>query len=75
MTKKYMLKVPHAGFQTGTMVYSLAMSDYGCANSDSRLTGVEHTSVTLDKDGGYPSFTVPLGYLMEVPNEPETEAV
>lgn len=43
----------------GTIVYSCRGSDYGCASDDSRITGVEHVSMTLKEDGGYPFFTHP----------------
>jgi len=44
----------------GTTVYNLFGWDYGCANDDTRGTGVEHISVTLSPDGDYPFFTVPM---------------
>lgn len=43
----------------GTIVYSCRMSDYGCASDDTRITGVEHVSMTLKEDGDYPFFTHP----------------
>jgi hypothetical protein len=43
----------------GTIVYSCHGCDYGCANDDTRMTGVEHTSMTLNEDGSYPFFTHP----------------
>jgi hypothetical protein len=48
---------------TGTAVYSAARHDYGLAAEDSRNTGIEHISVTLDPNGGYPVFTIPLNQL------------
>lgn len=56
----YRLKRDRLGHKKGTVVYDCAYHDYGCANDDSRLTGIEHTSVTTDPDGGYPFFTVAL---------------
>lgn len=44
----------------GTTVYDCAGYDYGCANDDTRMTGIEHKSYTLDPDGGYPFFTHPV---------------
>lgn len=44
----------------GTKVYPATCYDYGCANDDERTTGKEHLSVTLDPNGGYPFFTVPV---------------
>lgn len=43
----------------GTIVYYCRMADYGCASDDSRITGIEHVSVTLKEDGDYPFFTHP----------------
>lgn len=43
----------------GSIVYSLRGYDYGLASDDTRMTGVEHVSVTLNADGDYPSFTIP----------------
>lgn len=45
--------------KAGTVVYSARMHDYGLAGDDTRLTGVQHVSVTLEPDGGYPVFTIP----------------
>lgn len=50
----------------GTIVYSCRMADYGCAGDDSRITGVEHVSMTLKEDGGYPFFTHPRHMLKKV---------
>lgn len=62
MPTKYRLKSdsqlePRA--KAGTIVYGIAGHDYGLASDDSRITGVPHTSVTLDPQGGPPSFTIP----------------
>ena len=45
-------------YPAGTICYDLLMHDYGLASDDSRITGVEHVSVTLDETGDWPSFTV-----------------
>jgi hypothetical protein len=45
--------------EVGAVVYRCKGWDYGCANDDTRHTGIEHTSVTLDPAGGYPFFTIP----------------
>ncbi len=42
----------------GTVVYPIRGDDYGLARDDERATGIPHRSVTLDRAGGYPSFTV-----------------
>jgi hypothetical protein len=45
--------------RTGDTVYPCTGWDYGCANDDTAVTGIEHTSVTLKPNGDYPFFTVP----------------
>lgn len=46
--------------KAGDTVFDCRVSDYGCARDDTLALGIEHTSVTLDPDGGYPFFTVPV---------------
>lgn len=45
--------------KVGTVVYDYHGYDYGCANDDTRMTGVEHQTMTLDPEGGGPFFTMP----------------
>lgn len=52
----------------GSYVYECTKPDYGCASDDTRFTGVDHISVTLDKTGDYPFFTIPAQDLEEVSN-------
>lgn len=54
------------GATKGTIVYKCAKSDYGCASDDTRITGVQHISITFKSDGDYPFFTHPLKYLEKV---------
>ena len=44
----------------GTIVYECLDHDYGLAKNDSRKTGIEHISVTLNKHGEGRCFTVPV---------------
>lgn len=44
----------------GTKVYRCTRYDYGLASDDTRMTGILHISVTLNSDGDYPSFTIPV---------------
>jgi len=44
--------------EVGDIVYDQQTHDYGLANEDSRITGIEHRSVTKNEDGGYPGFTI-----------------
>lgn len=50
----------------GQTVYELIHYDYGLASDDTRFTGVEYVSVTLDESGDYPSFTIPKHELKEI---------
>lgn len=52
--------------KVGATVFDCNNHDYGLANDDTRLTGIEHKSVTLKEDGGYPFFTVPTKDLEEI---------
>ena len=52
--------------KAGTIVYKQKYHDYGLASDDTRITGVEHISVTLNSDGDYPGFTIPRYQLEEV---------
>lgn len=45
--------------KAGMTVYACAGYDYGLADHDTRVTGIEHKSVTLNSDGSYPFFTMP----------------
>lgn len=45
--------------KAGSIVYELRGSDYGLARDDTAMLGYECKSVTLDPEGGYPSFSVP----------------
>lgn len=66
---KYRLKTDRLGRPAGTIVYRAKGYDYGLASEDTRDTGIEHTSVTLDPGGGYPSFTVAWRDLEELEDE------
>lgn len=45
--------------KVGDIVYYCVGHDYGCANDDTRATGIHHVSVTVDPTGDYPFFTIP----------------
>ena len=64
--KKYRLKFDRFGHAAGTIVYDCKGHDYGCANDDTRFTGIEHISVTTNEDGDYPFFTVSRNYLESI---------
>ena len=69
MTTKYILSEDSGEYAKGTVVYSCRSSDYGCASDDTRMTGIEHQSVTLKEDGDYPFFTVPVRILQKQENQ------
>lgn len=46
--------------------YACAGCDYGLASDDTRITGVEHRSLSLKEDGDYPFFTHPVHLLKEI---------
>jgi hypothetical protein len=52
--------------KAGDIVYDYLSHDYGLANEDSRILGIEHTSVTNDPDGGSPSFTISVFDIEEI---------
>ena len=51
----------------GDYVYDQKGYDYGLASDDTRMTGVEHVTVTLNENGDYPGFTIPRNHLAEAP--------
>jgi len=51
--------------KAGDIVYGCIYHDYGSANADTRDTGIDHISVSLKEDGGYPYFTIPRADLKE----------
>jgi hypothetical protein len=55
---KYKLKVDRFQHKAGAIVYDQRGYDYGLASDDTRYTGIQHVSVTLNEDGDYPGFTV-----------------
>lgn len=50
----------------GTTIYDCRSHDYGLASGDTRMTGIEHASFTLDPDGDYPFFTMPVSDVKEI---------
>lgn len=66
----YRLTQDEGGLRRGAIVYKLTRSDYGCANDDTRRTGVDHVSMTLKKDGDWPGASVPIHVLEPVPFKP-----
>lgn len=62
---KYKIKEGYrgaSGQKSGTICYDIRGWDYGLASDDTRMTGIEHISVTEDPNGNSenkPSFTIP----------------
>lgn len=52
--------------EAGDIVYEQSVHDYGLASDDTRHTGYPHISVTVNSDGAYPFFTVPVRDLEEI---------
>jgi len=52
----------------GDIVYKCMQGDYGVASQDSRMMGVRFISVTYDKDGDYPFFTIAYDDIQETPS-------
>jgi len=63
MTTRTKYRIKESGtnckeYPAGTICYDFSGHDYGLAADDTRMTGIPHVSVTLDPDGGTPSFTI-----------------
>jgi hypothetical protein len=52
--------------KVGDIVYAIRGHDYGLAHDDEAMNGIPYKSVTFNKDGDYPSFTIPEVDLREV---------
>lgn len=63
--KRYIVKYDTQYHKKGEIVYKNAFHDYGLASEDSRLTGVEHMSVSRKENGDYPYSTIPTSALQE----------
>lgn len=42
----------------GDIIYKCVQGDFGVASQDSRMMGARFISVTYEKDGDYPFFTI-----------------
>lgn len=69
MVKKYILshdrELVTSYYPAGTTVYEFLHTDFGLSEQESQFYGFEFVSVTLDPNGNYPSFTVPVAHLKE----------
>jgi len=74
---RYMLKsdsrIGGRNAVAGAYVYSVKGTDYGLASADTRNTGAQHISVTLDREGAKPSFTHLMTGLQRAPYPDEPE--
>lgn len=50
----------------GAVVFDQWAYDYGLANDDTRMSGVEHRTVTFNANGDSPGFTIPEAALREL---------
>lgn len=71
--KPYRLTKDRLGHKAGTTCYKCVKFDYGMANDDTRMTGINHVTMTLREDGDYPYFTVPVPDLEEVKSDGNKE--
>lgn len=53
-------------FQIGETVYESCLYDYGCAQDDTRVFGIEHISITKSPDGKGIFYTIPRQDLKEI---------
>ncbi len=63
---KYELTADRFEHIKGTIVFDQSGHDYGLARDDTNATGKKHVSVTLNSDGDYPGFTVPVEDLKQI---------
>jgi hypothetical protein len=64
--RQFLIAGPNSdGHPLGTICYEAWVPDYGLSSQDTRETGYEHVSVTLDPSGGYPTFTIRREHLKE----------
>ncbi len=73
ISKSYRLKADRFDVPAGTICFEARGHDYGCSSDDTRFSGIQHISVTLDPEGGYPFFTVPVRDLE--PHVAQTEII
>lgn len=52
--------------KAGDTVYEYFGCDYGCADDDTRILGIEHESFTKNPNGGTPFFTAPIRDVEEI---------
>jgi hypothetical protein len=64
--ERFRLKIARFEHPAGTLCYRCTKHDYGLDADDTRATGIEHWSMTLDPSGDYPFFTVPITALERV---------
>jgi hypothetical protein len=62
---KHLGKQDKDGPKIGDTVYRCSGHDYGCARDDTSVSGEQYVSMTLNADGSYPFFTVPVRCLKE----------
>jgi len=52
--------------KVGTLCYELKGIDFGAAEHDSHVLGVECVAVSLKESGDYPFFCIPAAHLKEL---------
>ena len=57
-------------FKQGDVVTRCRLVTYGLCSYDAHATGIGHMAMTLDSDGGYPFFTVPINVIEPLAEPP-----
>lgn len=71
---RFRLLADRFSHKAGTVVYAAMVFDQCLAAQETASTGIRHVSVTLQPDGGYPTFTVPWNEIELVENPPSMHA-
>lgn len=58
--------LPDGIAKIGDTVFECAYYDYGLSRDDTNLSGEKYTSMTLNENGDYPLFTVPIRCLQKI---------
>lgn len=64
--KAYMVKRDTNFASEGDIVYERIGHDYGLSSMDALYTGIAHQTVTYNKTGDIPGFTIPTSALEEI---------
>ena len=58
----------------GTIIYGFFQPTYGLVSLDNKVTGIKHGAFTLNADGDYPFFTMPMEHVQRIkPRKPRAK--